>query len=129
VEDADPAVVARFNAALPEHTAAERREMFGNPVCFVNGHFFAGLHNHRFVVRLPGSLRAKFAALRSAEVFDPLGTGNGMKDWWLIPEAVSDNDARLSELLAGAFEEVVELPAKEPGTKARCEHRERLKPG
>jgi TfoX/Sxy family transcriptional regulator of competence genes len=50
--------------------------MFGNPVCFVNGHFFAGLHNDRFVVRLPGSLRAEFAALRGAEVFDPLGTGN-----------------------------------------------------
>jgi TfoX/Sxy family transcriptional regulator of competence genes len=99
--------------------------MFGNPVCFVNGHFFAGLHNDRFVVRLPGSMRAKFAVLRGAEVFDPLGTGSGMKDWWLIPAAVSDNDARLRELLAGAFEEVVKLPAKEPGTNAR----ERLKPG
>jgi TfoX/Sxy family transcriptional regulator of competence genes len=119
----DPALVARFDSALPDHPAAERKKMFGNPVCFVNGYFFAGLHNDSFVVRLPGSLREKFSVLRGAEVFDPMGTGKGMKDWWLIPAAISESDAELAELLAGAFTEVVKLPPKEPGTRASSKTR------
>lgn len=113
----EPALVDRFYAALPDHPAAERKKMFGYPACFVNGNFFAGMHNDSYVVRLPGGLREKFAALASAEVFDPMGTGKGMKDWWLIPAQVSDSEAALTELLAGTFDEVINLPPKEPKTR------------
>lgn len=117
----EPALVDRFYAALPDHPAAERKKMFGYPACFVNGNFFAGMHNDSYVVRLPGGLREKFAALASAEVFDPMGTGKGMKDWWLIPAQVSDSEAALTELLAGTFDEVINLPprSQRPGAPAR----------
>jgi TfoX N-terminal domain len=110
----DPALVERFHAALPDHPAAERKQMFGYPACFVNGHFFTGLHEDRFVIRLPGDIRAGFAELADAPTFDPMGTGKGMKDWYEIPAEVASDDGRLADLLAAAVEEVAKLPPKEP---------------
>ena len=72
--------VDRFDAALPDHPAAQRRQMFGYPACFVNGHYFTGLHQDRFVIRLPDGIRDRFPEIADAEAFDPMGTGKGMKD-------------------------------------------------
>jgi hypothetical protein len=117
----DPALVDRFHGALPEHPAAERRKMFGYPACFVNGHFFTGLHEDRIVIRLPGDIRSGIPELADAATFDPMGTGKGMKDWYQIPPAVVADDDRLADLLASAIEEVARLPPKEP--KPRKAHR------
>ena len=113
----DPDLVARFDAALPQDPAAERKTMFGYPACFVNGHFFTGLHERNVVIRLPGGLSEKFPALRGAGVFDPMGTGKGMKDWWIVPAAIGGSEAKLAKLLADAFEEVSRLPPKEKKPK------------
>lgn len=110
----DPAMVDRFHAALPGHPAAVRRKMFGYPACFVNGHYFAGLHGDRFVIRLPGGIRDRFPELAEAPSFDPMGTGRGMKDWYQIPSSIVETDDRLADFLAATFEEVVQLPPKEP---------------
>jgi TfoX N-terminal domain len=119
----DPALAARFDAALPEHPAVQRKKMFGYPVCFVRGNFFAGLHEDTVVVRLPGALRARFLGLIDAEVFDPMGTGKGMTDWWVIPAAVAGNYGTLAGLLADTFAEALELPEKEPETKRAVKDR------
>lgn len=109
----DPAQVERFTAALPVHPEAQPKKMFGYPACFVNGSFFVGLHNENIVVRLPGGLKSRFPELARAEVFDPMGTGRGMKDWWIIPAAIAGDDARLAAFFAAAFAEVRQLPPKE----------------
>ncbi len=113
-----PGQVERFNAALPVHPDAQPRKMFGYPACFVKGNYFAGLHEDRFVVRLPGDLKRQFPELAQAAVFDPMGTGTGMKDWWIIPPATAQDDQRLARFLAAAFVEVHKLPAKPPKAKA-----------
>jgi len=110
----DPANVERFHAALPAHPAAERRKMFGYPACFVNGHYVAGLHGDRFVIRLPGDIRDRFPELADAGGFNPRGTGKGLRDWYEIPSAIASDDGRLANLLAGAVEAVAQLPPKEP---------------
>lgn len=44
---------AAFAAALPQAADGGRRQVFGCPAAFVNGHLFAGLHEDRLTVRLP----------------------------------------------------------------------------
>jgi TfoX-like protein len=109
----DPALVERFHAALPDHPAAERRTMFGYPACFVNGHYVAGLHGDRFVIRLPDDIRAGFPELTDARGFNPMGSGKGLKGWYEIPPGVASNDDRLSAFLAATVEEIAKLPPKE----------------
>jgi TfoX/Sxy family transcriptional regulator of competence genes len=115
----DPALVDRFDAALPDHPAAQRRTMFGYPACFVNGHYFAGLHEDRVVIRLPGDIHARVPELSGAASFDPMRAGKPMKDWYEIPpDLVADPD-RLAALLAATIEEVARLPPKEPKKRRR----------
>lgn len=116
----EPEMVERFNAALPIHPAAQPKKMFGYPACFVNGNFFVGMYSERSVVtRLPGDLKGKFPELARAEVFDPMGTGKGMKDWWVVPPAITGDAARLTQFFTAAFAEVQQLPpkVKKPKTK------------
>lgn len=108
----DPKTAERFNAALPAHPAAQPKKMFGYPACFVNGYFFVGMHNDNMVVRLPGDLKSKFPELARAEIFDPMGTGKGMKDWWIIPRTITRDDARLADFFEATFAEVRQLPPK-----------------
>lgn len=116
---ASPQMQSRFTAALPDHPDAEPRKMFGYPACFVKGNFFVGMHEEeQVVVRLPGGLREKFPELAAAVGFDPMGTGKGMKDWWIIPPELTGDVERLARFFAAAFTEVQKLPAKERKPKA-----------
>ena len=108
----DPTLVERFYAALPDHPAAERRKMFGYPACFVNGNYFAGLHEQRVVIKLPGDSCNVAPELADAPSFDPRGTGRGMKDWYVIPAEIAADDQRLADLLAVTIVEVAKLPPK-----------------
>lgn len=111
---ASPQMITRFEEALPDHPDAEPRKMFGYPACFVKGNFFVGMHEEeRVVVRLPGGLQARFPELAGATIFDPMGTGKGMKDWWIVPAELTGDVQRLSRFFAAAFTEVQKLPAKE----------------
>jgi hypothetical protein len=112
-----PDLVARFDAAVPEHPALERRQMFGYPACFVNGHYLAGLHAEDVVIRLPPEIAGRFPEMAGASTFDPMGTGAGMKNWYRVPDEIVGDVRRLSGLLATAADALAELPAKPP--KAR----------
>jgi hypothetical protein len=104
---------ARFDSALPDDPVAERKKMFGYPACFVNGHFFTGMHEeHTVVIRLPDGLVAKLPELARAAGFDPMGNGKGMKDWFRIPAAIVASEANLRSLYARAFPLVKALPPK-----------------
>lgn len=108
----DLAHVERFSRALPAHAEIQPKKMFGYPACFVNGNFFAGLHEDNVVLRLPGDIKPKFAELTQAAGFDPMQTGKGMKDWWIVPAAIASDAAALARLLSITFEEVRKLPPK-----------------
>lgn len=114
-----PETIERFLAALPTDSAVVRKQMFGYPASFVNGNFFTGLFEDDVVARLPGGIKDRLAGLERAQGFNPMGKGAGMKDWWVIPPAISTNLPRLAELLANAFEEVRRLPAKAPAKAKR----------
>lgn len=106
-----PETVARFEAALPRAAEVEPRQMFGYRAAFVNGNFFTGLFEDDVVMRLPGGIKDRLPALAKAEGFNPMGA-KPMKDWCVVPAAISSQEGRLAELLAAAFEEVRRLPAK-----------------
>ena len=109
-------LTARFTALLPAHPAAEPRKMFGYAACFVNGHFFIGLHEENVVVRLPDGLDEKFAEVKGSAPFDPMG-GRPMKGWFVVPKAVVTSDTKLGAFIERAFAEVRKLPAKVAGAK------------
>jgi TfoX/Sxy family transcriptional regulator of competence genes len=48
-----PALIEAFLAALPQDPRVERRQMFGYPCAFVNGHMAVGLHENRLIARVP----------------------------------------------------------------------------
>lgn len=48
-----PELIAAFDAALVAEPRAERRQMFGYPCGFVNGHMAVGLHEDRLIARVP----------------------------------------------------------------------------
>jgi hypothetical protein len=58
-----PELIAAFDAALAPLLApkplAERRQMFGYPCAFVNGHMAVGLHENRLIARVPEEADAR----------------------------------------------------------------------
>jgi hypothetical protein len=115
---ADPALVDRFHAALPDHPAAERRKMFGYPACFVNGHYVTGLHEDTLVIRLPvealDRVRDQFPQVADAPWFGPMSRGKPMRDWFEVPPSIVEDPERLQALLVAAVDAVASLPPKAP---------------
>jgi hypothetical protein len=125
-DKSSPELVVRFEAALPRDSVVEPKKMFGYPASFVHGNYFTGLHEQNVVIRLPGPLRDRLPDLADAAVFDPMGTGRGMKDWLVVPAVIAKSPAKLAALLEAALPLVAALPpkAKKPG-KSRTAARRR----
>lgn len=66
-------------------------------------------------------LADQVSALAKAATFDPMGTGKGMKDWWMVPAGITKSDTKLKALFAASFAIVAALPpkAKKSAKKAR----------
>lgn len=97
----DPALVDAFAAALPR-AGVERRQMFGCPCAFVNGNMFAGVHEHRLIVRVPSE-----AALRP---FAPMG--RPMREYAAIEDALDSDPHAVREWVARALAYTRTLPPK-----------------
>lgn len=77
---------------------ASLRKMFGYPAAFAgNGHMFTGLHEDRWVIRLPDDARAELAAAGGAP-FEPM-PGRPMREYLVLPAAVLDNARELQTWL------------------------------
>ena len=63
-----PALIARFEEALPRDPRVTPRKMFGYPAAFVGGHMTTGLFEDRWFVRLGADDRAELMALAGADV-------------------------------------------------------------
>jgi hypothetical protein len=125
-DKSSPDLINRFEAALPRDPIVQRKKMFGYPAAFVHGNYFAGLHEQNVVVRLPALLRQKLPELADATVFDPMGTGKGMKDWFVVPTAIAASPTRLAALLEAALPLVAALP---PKAKKSAKRRSAAQPG
>lgn len=112
---ANPEMITRFEAALPDHPDAEPRKMFGYPACFVKGNMYMGLHKLGFVFKLRE--RDREAALRAGAMpFAPMA-GRVMKEFVVWNEGALPGEAELRAWVAKAYDYVASLPAKE--TKQR----------
>ena len=93
------ALVALFDACLPNEPGVERRRMFGYPCAFVNGNLACGLHQDHVLVRLPEARRAELLAKTAARVFEPM-PGRPMREYLLVPPDVVVDPAALGAWLA-----------------------------
>jgi TfoX/Sxy family transcriptional regulator of competence genes len=109
---APPELVERFAEVMAAVPDAQLRKMFGYPAAFANGYMFTGLHEDRWVIRLPDEARSELAAI-GATPFEPM-PGRPMRGFVVLPEAlVADRDA-LVPWLNQALAHVLSLPPK-PG--------------
>ncbi len=102
---------AVFDAALPADRRVERRQMFGYPSAFVNGHLFTGLHEERMMVRLDEVGRAELLGMEGAHTFEPM-KGRPMKEYVVVPAHLHDDLGALRHWTARALSYAATLPPK-----------------
>ncbi len=86
-----PELVERFEAGTAgflEEPGVRRRQMFGYPACFADGHMFTSLFRDRWVVRLPDEALAELAGLGGSS-FEPM-PGRPMTGYALLPADLAD---------------------------------------
>ena len=87
------------------------RKMFGYPAAFAtNGHMFTGLHQDRWVIRLPNEARAELAAAGGTP-FEVM-PGRPMRDYLVLPGAVLADAGVLQTWLDRSLAYTEGLPAK-----------------
>jgi len=105
-----PDLVELFDSVVPGEPA-ERRQMFGYPAVFLNGHLFMSLFQEDFVLRLPEEARAKMLKMRGARQFEPM-PGRPMKEYVVAPASVVKNKAALRKWIGEALAHAQSLPPK-----------------
>jgi hypothetical protein len=106
-EKPSPETIALFEKLVPKE--AERRQMFGFPCAFVNGHMFLWVHRNRITVRLPEAIRAQLITSKTAEPVDP--SGRRMREYVMLDGEVANGD-RGGSIVEEAFVFAASLPPK-----------------
>ncbi len=109
-EPSPPALVRVFERALGKLRGVERRTMFGYPAVFVNGYMFAGLVRDRLILRLGDADRERLLGRPGARPF--VAMGRTMKQWVVVPPAMSTSGRGLGVWLGRALVHGRSLPAK-----------------
>ena len=122
------ALVALFDACLPNEPGVERRRMFGYPCAFVNGNLACGLHQDHVLVRLPEARRAELLAKTAARVFEPM-PGRPMREYVVLPESILSSPPKLVEWMNRAHAYARTLPPKDPKARKGSPVRARRAPG
>lgn len=102
---------AIFETALPADPRVARRQMFGYPSAFVNGHLFTGLHEERMVVRLDEAERNELLGVEGACIFEPV-EGRPMREYVVVPSSILGDQGTLRRWTARALSYVATLPPK-----------------
>lgn len=103
-------LVSSFAEAIAALPQLERRQMFGYPAAFANGHLVTSLHEERWIVRLPDAGLAELAMLGGTR-FEPM-PGKPMRGYLAFPaDMVADPDA-LRPWLERALAHVLQMPPK-----------------
>ena len=111
-------MIERFERLLGDHPKVERRTMFGFPIGSVNGNYFVGLHENRFLVRLGESDHAAFVKEFDAKLFEPM-PGRTSRHTLVVPEGVAADPALLRRWYEKALNHALSLPRKAAKKKAK----------
>lgn len=116
-----PASLVTLFDDLLKRVGGDRRQMFGSPAAFGNGHMFAGLFGQQFFVRLGEADRQQLLNQPGARVFDPMG-GRPMKEYVVLPTELLADRQRTGHWIQKALAYVQSLPPKaqaKPGSSKR----------
>ena len=102
-------MVAFFDSIVPPDKGIEKRKMFGNPACFVNGNMFMAVHNNRLLLRLPEDDRERLTK-RGGKIFEPM-PGRFMKEYVVVPADLNAPSA-LGYWVRSSLSYASGLPAK-----------------
>jgi TfoX/Sxy family transcriptional regulator of competence genes len=106
-----PELVERFEETMSGIPGTSLRKMFGYPAAFAaNGHMCTGLHQDRWVIRLPDDARAELADAGGTP-FEPM-PGRPMREYLVIPQPILDDAAQLQAWLERSLAYTEALPAK-----------------
>jgi TfoX/Sxy family transcriptional regulator of competence genes len=111
-----PELVARFDELALLAGDADRRQMFGYPVCVLRGNMFMGLHEDAFILRLGADDRAEFVRAYGASVFEPM-PGRPMKEYVVVPATVTDDDDAVAAWVRRSRAYAEQLPPKKAKMK------------
>ncbi len=106
-----PELIALFDKAVPRDRRIERRQMFGYPAAFLNGHLFAGLHQESFILKLSPADRDQLIAERDATVFEPV-PGRPMREFVALLESVLSEGGALATCIEQSIAYVAAKPPK-----------------
>ena len=106
-----PDLVQRFDRAVPDDGAIQKRKMFGYPAAFLGGRLFASLYREEVVLKLSEKDRSAFLKLPGCRPFEPR-PGRVMGDFVLMPAALAADAAALKRWIARAHGHAASLPAK-----------------
>jgi len=98
-------------AWLLAEPGVERRKMFGYPACFANGHMFTGLHQDRWVIRLPDEARAALAEAGGTP-FEVM-PARPMREYLVLPATLASDPAAMRPWLERALANARHLPPKQ----------------
>jgi TfoX/Sxy family transcriptional regulator of competence genes len=101
---APQALIDRFDAIAAGFSQAEKKQMFGYPALFVNGHLTAGLFEDGCMIRVPEGETGLLP-------FEPM-KGRPMKDYGSLPKAAVDDPAAMKAWIAKAVAWAEKLPVK-----------------
>jgi TfoX/Sxy family transcriptional regulator of competence genes len=115
MEKPTPELVALFDRSLPKDPDVERRQMFGCPCAFVNGHMFAGVYERHIIVRSPEPERTALLAEPGIGPFAAMG--RTMREYVALENAVGSEPAEVARRIARGLEHGRALPPKAPKAK------------
>lgn len=113
--EATPAVVAAFEAALPQDPRVESKKMFGMPCAFVNRQMFFGTFDGSVIARVGPARVQALAEQPGMQVFTPTAD-RPWRDYVQVP--ISEDAQVLKGLAAEALAWTETLPPKVKKPKA-----------
>lgn len=122
MEPASPAVVAAYEAALPDDPRVERKKMFGMPCAFVNRQMFFGTFEGTVVARIGPARVQERAGKDGLVVFTPM-VDRAWRDYVQV-DATANADL-LKGLATEALAWTAKLPAKAKPTRSEKKSRKK----
>ena len=111
-------LVALFDALQPE-VGGDRKQMFGHPCAFENGHLFTGLFGDRLFVRLGVAERASLLQKKGAAPFEPM-KGRPMREYVVLPASMLEDEDAVKSWMLLALENARSLPPKKATAKRKA---------
>jgi TfoX/Sxy family transcriptional regulator of competence genes len=107
-----PASLVQLFDALQREVGGVRKQMFGYPCAFENGHLFTGLFADGLFVRLGEPDRTRLLESKDAAPFEPM-KGRPMREYVLLPLSILEDEDSVESWMRRALEYAQSLPPKE----------------